>query len=162
MSTFSLPENLKIIEGLSPRIGTTVSFVGDYISVKNYHRVYIVWHYQSVAAVAETLGVMESPLVSGVGAAASTALFRWWSCLDCATSDLMVERTAAATYQMPAATVNNIVVCEVDPALLTAGYDCIAGYTTSGIAVTETISMMYYCVPRFASRVLTQTTSLTD
>jgi len=160
--SFCLPENCKIIEGLSPRIGTTVAMTGDYVSMKNFEKLYIVIHYQGADGVAETFGVMESPLVSGVGAQASPALFRIWSDLACATSDLLVERTAAASYAINAVAANKIVIFEVDPAALTEGYDCVAGYTTSGLAVTETISMLYIGVPRVQSRVLTSATALTD
>ena len=159
---FSFPENCKIIEGLSPRIGTTVAMTGDYISVKNYNKVYVLIHYQCVDATAEVFGVMKSPLVSGVGAIPTTELWRIWSNLDCATADPLVERTAATSYAIDAVAGHKIIVFEVDPAALTAGYDCIAGYTLSGLAVTETISMLYICVPRYPGRALTQPVAITD
>ena len=163
MATFSLPENCKIVEGLSPRIGVAGGAVtGDYISLKGLSKVYVVIHYQCVDGVAEVFGVMKSPLVSGVGATATTELWRIWSNLDCATSDLLVERTAATSYAIDAAAAHKIIIFEVDPAMLSEGYDCIAGYTQTGLAVTETISMLYFGVPRYAGRVLTAPTVITD
>ena len=163
MATFSLPENCRIIEGLSPRVGGAGgSVLGAYISVKQYEKVYIVIHYAEVDGTSEVFGVMKSPLISGVGGIPTTELWRIWSNLDCAASDLLVERTAATSYAIGTGTTHKIIVFEVDPAALSEGYDCIAGYGLSGIAATETYSMLYFGVPRYAGRVLTAPTALTD
>ena len=163
MSTFSLPENCRIIEGLSPRIGAAGgSVIGAYISVKQYEKVYVVIHYQEGSSTSEVLGIMKSPLISGVGGIPTTELWRIWSNLDCATSDLLVERTAATSYAIGTGDTHKIIVFEVDPAALSEGYDCIAGYGLSGIAATDTYSMLYFGVPRYASRVLTAPTAITD
>lgn len=163
MATFSLPENCRIIEGLSPRIGAAGgSVIGAYISVKQYEKVYVMVHYAEGSGTSEVFGIMKSPLVSGVGGIATTELWRIWSNLDCATSDLLVERTAATSYAIGTGNTNKIIVFEVDPAALSEGYDCIAGYFQSGIAATDTYSILYFGVPRYAGRVLTAPSAIID
>jgi len=159
---FSLPENLKVIEALAPQVGAAAAVTGDYISVKNYHKVYGVIHYAQGDATDITWAWLRATAVAPTGSAAVANVCRIWSDLDCATSDLLVERTAAINYASGAGLTHKLIVVEFDCADLGAGYDVIALSSTTAIAATSYVSMMYYGVPRVASRVLTQPSGIID
>lgn len=162
MGTFSLPENCKIVEGLTPQIGGAAAVTGDYVSLKNFQKAYVVIHYNQGDATDITWNVTRATNVSAGSAAVLTETMRIWSNLDCATSDLLVERTAAVNYASGTGQKHKIIVFEVDPASLTATFDCICGASTTNIAATSTVSIMYYLVPKYPGRVLTSPTAITD
>lgn len=159
---FALPENVKIVEGLVPQIGAAAAVTGDYVSLKGYHKAYVVIHYNQGDATDITWNVTRATDVSAGSAAVLTETMRIWSNLACATNDTLVERTAAVNYASGAAQTHKIIVFEVDPDSLTDTFDCICGASTTAIAVTSTVSIMYYLVPRYAGRVLTSPTAVTD
>jgi len=160
----NIVEELKIVEGLVPQVGAAAIVTSDYVSVKNLHRLYAVIHYNQGDATNHVWNVMRSPLVSGVGAVAlaATALCRIWSNLDCATSDLLVERTAAVNYASGVGLTHKQIVFEIDPAELGDGYDVVAIATTAAIAATSYVSIMFYGVPRYAGRVANQPSVIID
>jgi hypothetical protein len=160
----NLVEQLKVVEGLVPQVGAAAIVTSDYVSVKNLHRLFAVIHYNQGDADNQQWNVMRSPLVSGVGAVAlaATALCRIWSNLDCATSDLLVERTAAINYASGAGATHKQIVIEIDPAELGAGYDCVAIATNAAVAATSWVEIMFYGVPRYAGQVANQPTLITD
>lgn len=159
---FALPENVKIVEGLTPQVGGAAAVTGDYVSLKGYHKAYVVIHYNQGDATDITWHVKRAINVSAGSAAVFTELMRIWSDLDCATSDLLVERTAAVNYASGAGQTHKIVVFEIDPDSLTDTFDCIAGCSTTAVAATSTVAIMYYLIPRYAGRVLTSPTAITD
>jgi hypothetical protein len=159
---FSLPENYKIVEGLAPQIGTAAAVTGDYVSLKGYHKAYVVIHYNQGDATDITWNVTRATNVSAGSAAVMTELMRIWSDLACATNDTLVERTAAVNYASGAAQTHKIIIFEVDPDVLTDTFDCIAGASTTAIAATSTVSMLYVLVPRYQGRVLTSPTAITN
>ena len=159
---FALPENVKIVEGLVPQIGAAGAVTGDYVSLKGYHKAYVVIHYNQGDATDITWNVTRATAVAPTGAVVMTELMRIWSDLACATSDLLVERTPAVNYASGAAQTHKIIVFEVDPDALTETFDCIAGASTTAIAATSTVAITYYLIPRYPGRVLTSPTALTD
>jgi hypothetical protein len=166
MIGFSFPENCQIVEALTPQIGAAGAVTGDYISLKNVQRAWVVIMYNQGDATSITWHVNRSPLVSGVGAVVTTALMPIWSDLDCATSDLMVARTAAVNYASGTGATHKIVIFEVDPTdlgiLAGVPYDCIAGASTTAVAATSTVSMLYVLEPRYQSAVINQPSVIVD
>lgn len=159
---FALPEGVKIVEGYAPAIGGAAAITGDYVSLKGYHKAYVVIHYNQGDATDITWNVTRATNVSAGSAAVMTETMRIWSNLACATSDLLVERTAAVNYASGAAQTHKQIIFEIDPDALTDTFDCIAGASTTAIAATSTVEIMYYLIPRYAGRVLTQPTAITD
>ncbi len=157
---FSLPEGTKIIEAIPPSVGAGAVFTGDYISVKNYHRVYIVVHYSSADGVAETWAPHRATSVAGTGDAVLVNAVRIWANFDTATSDTLVEQAAAVNCDNDNTVTNQILVFEIDPADIGA-YDCITIVSTA-IAAGNYVSAMYYCVPRYPGRVSTQPSGIID
>jgi hypothetical protein len=162
MSTFSLPENCKIVDGWAANVGAGAAITSDYVCLKGYIKAYVVIKYRQADGNAITWNVTRATNVSAGSAAVMTETMRIWSNLDTATSDLLVERTAAVNYASGAGATNKIIVFEVDPASLTDTFDCIAGCSTTVIAAAQYVDITYYLVPRYPGRVLTSPTALTD
>ena len=159
---FALPENVKIVDGYCANVGAGAAVTGDYVCLKGYHKAYVVIKYRQADANAITWNVTRATNVSAGSAAVMTELMRIWSNLDCATSDTLVERTAAVNYASGAAAGLKIVVFEVDPDSLTDTFDCIAGASTTVIAAAQYVDITYYLIPRYAGRVLTQPSAIID
>ena len=98
----------------------------------------------------------------GAGLVAVANACRIWSNLDCATSDLLVARTAAISLAAGTGQTNKIIVFEIDPADLGDTYDCAAVQATTGPPVTSALAILYFGVPRYKSRVLTQPSIIID
>ena len=161
MSTFSLPENCKIIEATPPTVPGVATVTFDYLSFKEFSKAYLVIHVRTAAATTCVMTFNQSPLVSGVGEKALTVPLRIWSNQNTATNDTLVERTAAITYTTTAGAVTQMAVIEILPETFAEGYD-VFGCTTANFAADDVVSAVYYCVPRYATRVLTSPTGLTD
>jgi hypothetical protein len=146
MMPFTLPENLKIVEAITPSVGAAVS--GDYISCKNAHKVWIACSIQQAAANTITIGLTENTTVGTGVPAVVTATVPIWSNLDCATSDTLVRRTDAATYTTDSGVKHKIVIMEWDPANHTAGYDCIM-VTEGASAAANIFSAVYLIAERY-------------
>lgn len=135
------PQKVKIVEAITPKTdaaGTT----GDYVSLKNANMCTILLHILQGNAATVEIGVNESALVNGAGAAAITKEMRIYSNLDCAASDTIVKRTDAATYTTDAAVRHKIVAIEIDPVLLSSGMSCIA-VTTGASNAGNILSAVY-------------------
>ena len=161
-SNFSFPEQCKIIEATPPAVGAAGVKTSDYISLKDAHKCWIVIHYyEAHAGAAIVYQPMKATAVTPVGATAITTAVKIWSNLATATSDLLVERTAATSYTGSATALTNIIIFEIDPVDLGPTYDCI-GFTASTPAAGDYISALFVVQPRYQTRVLTAPTSLTD
>jgi hypothetical protein len=159
---FSFPEDCKVLEGLAPQVGAAAAVTGRYISLKNAKKAWVVIHYNQADGNAITWHVKRATAVAPTGAIAVTELLRIWSNLDCATLDLLVERTAAINYASGAGTTHKKIIFEVDPSQLADTFDCIAGCSTTAIAAGQYVSMLYVLQPRYASQVSTQPSVITD
>lgn len=153
MQGINFPQGCQIVEGYTPAIGTTAAMVADYISVKNALRVWCVIMYNQGDATDITWKVERATAVANTGHAALAEAVPIWSNLDCATSDLLVKRTAAVTYASGAGQTHKIIIFEIDPASLGSTYDVIAVSSTTAIAVTSTVAMFYIIEPRYAGAV---------
>jgi hypothetical protein len=159
---FALPENTKIVDGYCANVGGAAAITGDYVSLKGCHKAYVVIKYRQADGNAITWNVTRATNVSAGSAAVMTELMRIWSNLDTATSDLLVERTAAVNYASGAGATNKIVIFEVDPDSLTDTFDCIAGASTTAIAAAQYVDITYYLIPRYPGRVLTSPSAIID
>lgn len=159
-SNFSLPENLKIVEAIVPQVGAAATVTSDYISLKNAHKAWIVLHYDT-AGNAETFQPLKATAIAPTGSTNITNVVKIWSNLDPATSDILVERTAATSYTCDAGATSKVIIFEIDPADLGETYDCIAVSTTA-IAAGDYISGFFVIQPRYASAVAASPTAITD
>jgi len=142
-----IPGTIKIVEAIEPKTDAAGS-TGDYVSLKNIHKAWVVLHITQGNEATIEIGVNEATDVAGTGAQATSATWRIWSNLDCAASDTLVERTAAATYTTDAAVKHKLVVLEVDPVKLSSGFDCIA-VTTGASHAANIVSAQYWLETRY-------------
>ena len=162
MSTFSLPENIKIVDGYCANVGAGGAVTADYVCLKNYHMAYVVIKYRQADANAITWNVTRATDVAATGAVVMTETMRIWSNVDCATSDLLVEQTAAVNYASGGVAGLKIIVFEVDPAKMTATFDCIAAASTTVIAAAQYVDITYYLVPKYPGRVIGAPSAITN
>ena len=160
---FAIPEDTHVVLGQAPIVGAGAAFVGDYISVKYAHKVWCVVLYNQADANPITFGVNEATAVLPAGAAAITATMPIWSNLACGTNDRWVRRANAATYAAAGAVAaHKMVVFEVDPAILSAGFDCIALRSDTVIAAAQYVAYLYIIAPRYKGEVATTPSYIID
>ena len=145
---FRIPEGTHLVQGASPVVGAAGAVVGDYISLKYAHKVWCCIMYNQADANPITFGVNEATAVLPAGAAAITAVMPIYSNLACTTNDRWVQRAAAATYATDAGVQEKMIVFEVDPGILTAGFDCIALRSDTAIAAAQYVAYFYLIAPR--------------
>lgn len=137
---FTLPEFAKIVGAMQPATDAA-GRTGRYVTLKNAHKAYIIFHINQANAATVACSVVQATAVAGTGSKALSAGIRWWSCLDVATSDTLVRRSDGASYTTDAGLKEKVVVAEIDPAALDQanGFDCIAPVTgASNVAnITE-------------------------
>lgn len=159
MSNICLPEQFKIVQGKSPT-ATSSAVTGDYVSLKNVHRAWVIFELTQAAAHATVCSLMRATAVAPTDGTAVTELVKIWENEDTATSDTLVAQTDAASIALTSEIKNKQVVMQIDPELLTATFDCIAGKTSASSESTNFVSMTYileYCYAQ-----ATPPTAITD
>lgn len=160
---FTLPEQLKVVEGLPPTVGAAAPLESDYVSVKNLHKLFAIIHYHQGDADNQRWNVMEATSVAGAGAQAIVNAVPIWSNLDCEASDTLVERTAAVNYSSGVTTPKHkLIVFQIDPSALSAGFDCVNIVTNGNVAATSYAEILFIGVPRYAGPVASQPSIIVD
>lgn len=143
---FTLPENCKIVEAIQPQAGAAIT--GDYVSLKNVHKAWIVVHITQAAVNTVAITIEQATDVAMSSSTAITVAVPIWANQDCAASDLLVRQTDAVSFTTSAAQKHKIIVFQVDPATLAAGFDCI-GVKTGVSDATNITQAMYYLQERY-------------
>jgi len=146
---FHLVEGAKLVEGLGPA-ADAAGRTSDVISLKDYTRCFIIVHINQGNAATVLLTPEQCTAVAGTGNKAIPAV-PIWSDLDCATSDALVARTAAATYTTDAGVARKIVIFQVDAAALdvNGGFDCLRISTGASNAANITAVQFLLAGPRY-------------
>jgi hypothetical protein len=134
---FQLPEHCKIVEALEPATDAA-GRTGDYVSLKNAIRAWLVLHITQGNAATIAISLSEATAVLPTAAQVCPGLVDIWSNLDCAATDTLVKRTAAANYTTDAGVKHKIVIFEIKPATLSSGFDCVAAVTGASNAANIT------------------------
>lgn len=134
-----LPEDCKIVQALEPATDAA-GRTGDYVSLKNCHRCYVLFHVTQGNAATILISINQATAVAPTGAKAITVAVPIWSNLDCAASDTLVARTAAVNYTTDAGVKHKQVIFQIDPATLDQAnaFDCIAVVTGASNAANIT------------------------
>lgn len=155
------PQDLKIINAVHMTT-TNAAVTGDYISVKTFKKVWVVFKFLQAATHATVCSILEATNVSAGSAAAITAVMPIWKNADVSTTDTLTRGTDAATVTLTAGTTNQIAVMELDPVILSAGFDCIAAYTSASSEATNFVDITYYGLERYPSQTSTQPSAIID
>jgi hypothetical protein len=119
----SLPTRFKIVTAFAPKT-TNAALTSVAVTLKNAVKAWLILNFTQAVGFASTPTIKQATDVA-IGTNAAGPTCRIWSNLDVATTDTLVERTAAASYALSTATTNMLVIFEIDPALLTDGYDVV-------------------------------------
>ena len=123
MANISLPTKFKIVTAFAPKT-TNAALTSVPVTLKNAVKAWLVLNFTQAVGFASTPTLKQATDIA-IGTNAAGPVSRIWSNLDVATTDTLVERTAAASYALTTGTTNMLVVFEIDPASLTDGYDVV-------------------------------------
>lgn len=151
---FTLPQQAKIVQAIQPR--TTNAGISatnaNYVSLKNYHKAYLVVSLTQAVGHATTVTLRKATAVGKMGVAptgdaafGTTAAI--WLNQDVATSDTLVEQTAAALQAVDANATNKLLIFEIDPASLGSTYDVVGFTVGDSSQATDLISAIWVLVP---------------
>ena len=144
MHSFTLPQEASIVQLLTPA-ADAAGRTGAYVTCKNARKAYIVVHITQGNAATIALTINQAKTVAGGSAKAITVPVRIWADLDEATTDALVEQTAAVSFTTDAAVKNKIIVFEVNPAELDQanGFRCITVITGASNVANITAAVAY-------------------
>lgn len=144
--SFHLVEGAKIVEAMTPATDAA-GRTGDYISLKDAARVFVVVHIAQGNAATVALTLHQATTVAAGSEKAIANVVPIWSNLDTSLTDTLVARTAAVSYTTDAALKNKIVVFQVDAASLdvSGGFDCLT-LKTGASNVANLTQAIYYLV----------------
>lgn len=136
----TLPEVFKVVCMYKGSPDSAV--ISDYICCKNAHKVWILLSHEGATDTDVTaVALKEATDVAGGTSAAVTATFPIWSIHQAtySTADTWTRETNAAAYTPidPALYGATSLIFEWDPALHTAGYDCLAVTWAGGNAANS-------------------------
>ena len=140
-----LPEVTKIVEAITPQAGAGIT--GDYVSLKNVHRAFVVVHIAQAAVNTVAISIEQASAVAPTGSKVITNTVPIWANEDCVASDALVRQTDAVDFTTSAAQKHKIVVFQIDPTTLDLanGFDCITVKTGASDATNITAAQYYLC-----------------
>ena len=158
---FCLPESLKIVQGLVLE-GAAAVATSLPISLKGVSgKLYVVCNVYPAGGAAMALVPQTDALVAFGSAAVLTTAVRIWANQDTATSDTLVEQTAAVNFTTDADVNPKLVIFEIDPAELAVGEDCFR-ISVTNVPNGDAVAVTYIYEPRYANRGSTSPTAITD
>jgi len=152
MSKLNLPEQVKVVclyQGLANAVAC------DVVSMKNMQKGWFVVYHTGANDTDLVLSLYEATdVAAGTNAAVTTACPNWLDADAGTTSDVLVAQTAGYALTIDPATQNGVLwVLEVDPAILSDGYDCVY-LADSGGHASNYCSIMFFGEARYAQESL--------
>lgn len=149
-----LIDKIKIVEALTPQTNAG-ALVGDYISLKNVNKAYVLVEIQQANAATVAITIEQDTTIGISASKAITVAVPIWSNLDCAASDLLVARTAAVSYTTDNGVKHKLVLFEIDPTTLDIanGFDCIC-VKVAGSDVANIVGAQYILDLRYSGSVV--------
>ena len=122
----------------------------DTVSMKNFHSGAIVVTHTGSADTDLTLTVKEATSVAGASVQTVANNVDIYADTDAGTSsDVLVRQTSAKTYTIDTGVApNQVVVFEIDPDALSAGFDCVS-LDDSGGNASNVVNITFIGVPRY-------------
>jgi hypothetical protein len=162
MSNLSFPENLMIVPGLSPVVGTGAEQTSIPISLKNVQKMWAVVYLNTVGTDAVAVVPQTDALVAFGSAAVLVHTVPIWINLDADTSDAWTRATDAVNYTTAVNANAKMIVFEIDPssfrttAAASSDDDCFR-ISLTAVDVTDYSAIFYIIVPRYISKSDTRT-----
>ena len=155
---FSLPENVKLTL-LNQSAANAVAC--DVVSMKYFSKGWFIVVHTGSTDTDLTLALYEATdVAAGTNAAITVAVPNWLDADAGTTSDTLVRQTDAYSFTIDPLTQNGVLyVIEVDPAILSSGYDCVYLADTNGNA-SNICTILFAGLPRYKQASLP--TAITD
>ncbi len=153
MSKMTLPEMFKIVESHTPQAANAIGY-GDSVSLRNVVRAWVVAdHYSGGGDDDVVLQLYEATDVAAGTKSAIASTLPIWQNTDTATSDALTRGTDAATITIDTgAGKNQIAMFQFDPALFTAGYDCLILRATDEGHASNIFQAMFFLEMAYMSK----------
>lgn len=141
------PEEVKIVALYQ---GAANAVACDVVSMKNFHKGWFVVYHTGSTDTDLVLTLTEATdVAAGTNSTVTTTCPNWLDSDAGTTSDVLVQQTAAASITIDPATQNGVLwVLEVDPGILSAGYDCVY-LADSGGNASNYCSIFFVGAPRY-------------
>jgi hypothetical protein len=141
----NLTEYFKVVSGTTP-VTTNGGVTGDYVSLKNCNKAWIVCKLTQAAAHATVLSPKQATAVAGTGVKVFANTLKINANEDVSASDTLAAQTAAVNYTVTADIANKVVVFEIDPSDLDTAndFDCITLVASDSSEATDFIDVTYY------------------
>lgn len=148
----TLPEHYKIVDMSAGCVTTNGGVTGDYVSLKNVHRAWLVCSFTQAVGHATGIDPTQATAVAGTAVKATTGLHRIWANEDTATSDTLVEKTAAITYNVTNDIKKKQVIIEIDPEDfdVAGGFDCLGVTVDDSSQATNFVSIIAILAMRYS------------
>jgi len=167
IGNLQLPEDVKMVVGLTPTVGAAGILSTGYINCGKYQRGWAWIKYnQAGDGTAETFFITRATALAGTNPLAVTQLCPIWTNLVTATVDLWVRQADAVNISLGVTQVAKAAIIEVDfdafgqtAAGLQYSY-CMCG-SVGNIAAGNYLSIDWLLQPRYASRVINSASALT-
>jgi len=161
MSYISFPENLMIIPGLSPVVGTGAEQTSIPISLKNVQKMWAVVYLNTVGTDAVAVVPQTDALVAFGSAAVLINAVPVWINLDADVSDAWTRATDAVNYTTEVDNNGKMIVFEIDPSsfrstTVATDDDCFR-ISLTAVDITDYSAIFYIVIPRYVSKSDTRT-----
>lgn len=128
MANLFLPEHCKLVDAVPGISDTFAEVTFDYVSLKNTQMAWIVILLTQAAGHETLIQPQVATAVAPTGAASITFATDIWSNENTATSDTLIKRTNATSYEVAGDIARKMIVIRMDPSDVVAQgvtYDCI-------------------------------------
>jgi len=161
MSNLSFPENLMIIPGLSPVIGTAAEQTSIPINLKNVQKMWAVVYLNTVGTDAVAIVPQTDALVAFGTAAVLVNTVPIWINTDADVSDAWTRAADAVNYTTAVDNNGKMIVFEIDPSsfrstTVATDEDCFR-ISLTAVDVTDYAAIFYIVLPRYISKSDTRT-----
>lgn len=145
---FHFPEEFKVVKLYQ---GAADSVACDVVSMKNLLKGWFLVLHTGANNTDLTLSLYEATdVAAGTNAAITTACPNWLDADAGTTSDVLAQQTDAYTITIDPATQDGVVwLLEVDPSILSSGYDCVY-LADSGGHANNICTIFFIAVPRYS------------
>ena len=145
---FSLPQMFKIVDATAGPVTTNGGVTSDTVSLKNAHKAWIVLQFTQAVGHATVITPRQATDVASATNAVIPAVPIWQNA-DTAASDTLVAATAAANLTLTNDVKKKQVIFEFDPALFTAGYDCLYFTVSDSSQAANFVSGQFFLLERY-------------
>jgi hypothetical protein len=152
-SSFSLAEFMQQVTLLEPATDAAGRTSAKAVSLKNAHKVFLVYLINQGNAATVLLTPQQASTVTKTGAKALANNVKIYANLDEATSSILVRQTDGVSFTTDAATKIKRVIFEIDPSGMdvAGGFDCLLAVTGASNVANVTAAEVYVAPARYGA-----------